>query len=94
LPWSKRYPSNALRQTEDAAMPATSTIARLLRLLALSSDPTGAQGLRSGLRLPALWLKRARARHVYGALTPEQMHDAGLNPERLAREAAKPFWQD
>jgi uncharacterized protein YjiS (DUF1127 family) len=70
-------------------MPFSSTIARLLRLL---TPPAGTDtGL--GLGLPALWLKRARDRHLYGALSPEQMRDAGLNPERIAREAAKKFWQ-
>jgi uncharacterized protein YjiS (DUF1127 family) len=68
-------------------MPFSSTIARLLRLLSLPADT----GL--GLGLPTLWLKRARDRHLYSSLSAEQMRDAGLNPERIAREAAKNFWQ-
>lgn len=45
------------------------------------------------VRTIALWRLRLHSRHELSQLTPEQMRDVGLDPARVRREAAKPFWQ-
>ncbi len=42
----------------------------------------------------SLWLYRLRLRHELARLSSTQMRDTGLNPEWVAREAAKPFWRE
>ena len=43
--------------------------------------------------LLSLWRKRVRQRRELRDLKPHQMRDAGIDPEKVRREAAKPFWQ-
>lgn len=43
--------------------------------------------------LLSLWRKRVRQRRELRDLEPHQMRDAGIDPETVRREAAKPFWQ-
>ncbi len=45
------------------------------------------------LRAPRLWLERMSHRRELAALDLRQMHDAGLDPETVRREASKPFWR-
>jgi uncharacterized protein YjiS (DUF1127 family) len=52
--------------------------------------PTGFTHL---VRLPAIWLVRLKNRHELSLLDCDQMRDAGLNPELVQRECAKPFWR-
>jgi uncharacterized protein YjiS (DUF1127 family) len=45
-------------------------------------------------RPPLLWLQRLFWRSELKTLDAAQMRDCGLDPEAVAREAAKPFWRD
>lgn len=49
--------------------------------------------LAAALRQPRLWLERMSTRRALAELDLRQMHDAGLDPEIVRREAAKPFWR-
>jgi uncharacterized protein YjiS (DUF1127 family) len=40
-----------------------------------------------------LWQHRLRVRHELSRLDAGQMHDTGLDPAVVRREAEKPFWQ-
>ncbi len=42
---------------------------------------------------PVLWLRRWRSRRELAALDVDQIHDAGLDPFAVRREAMKPFWR-
>lgn len=44
-------------------------------------------------QLMRLWLTRVRQRRELRELDPRQVQEAGLDPERIRREAAKRFWQ-
>ena len=61
---------------------------------AIATRPAGANSTAPNgwLRLPALWHRRLRHRHALSLLDPQQLRDAGLNPDMIRREAAKPFW--
>jgi uncharacterized protein YjiS (DUF1127 family) len=43
--------------------------------------------------LLTVWRKRLRSRHELSALSAEQMHDTGLDPELVRQESRKPFWK-
>jgi uncharacterized protein YjiS (DUF1127 family) len=43
--------------------------------------------------LLGVWRWRLRYRHELSTLTPPQLRDVGLDPEVVARESNKPFWQ-
>jgi uncharacterized protein YjiS (DUF1127 family) len=55
---------------------------------------TPVRDLLKGLsRLPLLWMRRHRFRQELAHLDAAQLKDAGLSPERVREEIAKPFWQ-
>jgi uncharacterized protein YjiS (DUF1127 family) len=45
------------------------------------------------LRQPTVWRQRSRTRAHLAALPQRQLRDVGLDPEAVAREAQKSFWQ-
>lgn len=45
------------------------------------------------IRLPGLWLYRARVRRELAGLDADQMRDVGLTAVTVRREADKPFWR-
>ena len=44
------------------------------------------------IRLPGVWLSRARARDELRNLDAAQLRDVGLNVVVVQREVRKPFW--
>ena len=60
--------------------------------LSLSSTRTTP---RPAPRLPVLklWLQRIETRNILAGLHPEQIRDAGLDPQRIRDEIGKPFWR-
>lgn len=70
-------------------MPSFSHSRRAIRL----QLPAMAPILGTGLGVLRLWLRRARTRHELACLSPWQMRDIGLDPRRVRRESAKPFWR-
>jgi uncharacterized protein YjiS (DUF1127 family) len=47
----------------------------------------------SSATLLTVWRKRLRSRYELSALSAEQMHDTGLDPELVRQESRKPFWK-
>jgi uncharacterized protein YjiS (DUF1127 family) len=62
-------------------------------LVAPSAGRTLATAISTLTGLAGLFLWRVRCRRELSALTPEQMRDAGLDPEAVRRESRKFFWQ-
>jgi uncharacterized protein YjiS (DUF1127 family) len=58
-----------------------------------SAGRTVAAAISALTGLAGLFLWRVRCRRELSALTPEQMRDAGLDPEAVRRESRKLFWQ-
>lgn len=52
------------------------------------------RAMKRSLGEPTLWLHRLRLRDELSQLDSEQLQDAGINPEWVGREAAKPFWKE
>lgn len=70
-------------------MPTVSPSRRVIRL----QPPTLDHLLGAALALIGLWLRRARTRRELASLSARQMRDTGLDPARIRRESAKPFWR-
>lgn len=64
----------------------------LILLRAPGTDHLAAAYRHTATRL-RVWARRAEMRRELAQLDARQMQDTGLDPLRVRREAAKPFWK-
>jgi uncharacterized protein YjiS (DUF1127 family) len=53
----------------------------------------GRETIKDALRLPSVWIERARQRRCLAGLSDRSLKDIGISRCDALREARKPFWR-